>query len=64
MPEFPGVVSPSWGLNGFHEEKILYSPVENSIREKQSIALDVAVSVANYVNLIDLFSSKYIYTNC
>ena len=49
IPGFPGgSASPNWGLNQFHEDNLLFSATENSVLDKQNIALRVAQEMASY----------------
>jgi len=57
LPNFPGVSSASWGLNGFHEDYILLSNAKNSLIDFQRVALMVAKEIAHYVKY---FISFYI----
>jgi aminopeptidase N len=52
LPNFPGVSSASWGLNGFHEDYVLFSASKNSILDQQRVATMVAKEMAHYVSFL------------
>jgi len=43
------VSSASWGLNGFHEDYVLFSASKNSILDQQRVATMIAKEMAHYV---------------
>ena len=49
IPGYPGgFASPAWGLSQFHEDNLLYTPLDESILEKQTIGLRIAQEMASY----------------
>ena len=74
IPNFPGgllsynsISAPNWGLNGFNEDFILYIETENSLEDKQRIALSVASEMAHYVSeniiLVYTYVAKFVHFN-
>ncbi len=49
VPDFPGVGNADWGLSSLNEDTVLFIENENSIKDKQNVALAVANVIAHYV---------------
>jgi hypothetical protein len=59
LPYYPQVTSPSWGLNAFREDFLLYNPKYDSDLVESGIALALAKDIA-----ANVFSfTKFIYLN-
>lgn len=51
LPYFPDFSSPSWGLNGFHEDDLFYRPDVESQADKQRVAVILGKEIAHNVCL-------------
>ncbi|CAF0707260.1 unnamed protein product [Brachionus calyciflorus] len=48
LPGFPDKSSPSWGLNGFHEDDLFYNDLYDTIADIQLVAEMIAKELAHY----------------